>query len=325
LIAANTVLAMHSQIKKPLSAIVLFTLLSVVMLSAPTLFAGFGITPPYVKNDSLTRNSEYKQEIILVRGDPTNDLKATISIDVPDANEWFSIDKGTEFILPKGKQQFPIVVSVRVPKDAKFQNYKGNIRVRTSAVDPDRSGSVSIALGAQIDVDLNIIDKEIFDFKIRKIKISDLNAGHKKWWLFFPGKIQFSLQLENTGNVAVAPSQVTFNIYDSKGEKLLEQTKNTNRIKKTQPFETQEVLSQLPTRLPAGSYLARYAVYNGDEVKQEGELNLSILPYGTLQDDKGYGFVGLSLRDKATIVVPIVLAISLLVIWFIVARRKKNV
>ena len=45
--------------------------------------AGFGITPPYVRNSSLTRNSVYEPEILLVRSDPTSDLNATISIDAP--------------------------------------------------------------------------------------------------------------------------------------------------------------------------------------------------------------------------------------------------
>jgi hypothetical protein len=34
--------------------------------------AGFGITPPYVRNTSLTRNSIYEQQILLVRGDPND-------------------------------------------------------------------------------------------------------------------------------------------------------------------------------------------------------------------------------------------------------------
>src|SRR5437868_14857381 len=78
---------------------------------------GFGITPPYVKNNSLTQNSHYEQKIILVRGVPDQDLTARVTINLPDAKNWISIDKGMEFILPAGTQQMPMIVSVNVPSD----------------------------------------------------------------------------------------------------------------------------------------------------------------------------------------------------------------
>lgn len=295
------------------------------ILSIESVFAGFGITPPYVKNTSLTRNSQYQQEIFLVRSDPVNDLRVQISIDVPGINDWFSIDKGTEFIMPRGEVKTPIKVNVKVPGDADFGNYRGAIRIRTSPADNSRTGSgaVSIALGAQIDVDLTIIDKKIYDFRVRRISISDVNMGHSLAWLFFPGKIRFAMSIENTGNIDVAPSKVTFDIYDPKGEQLLEQTESTNRIATIAPFETKEVIAELPTRLPIGNYIARYKIYNGEEVKQDGELNVSIVPYGTVAA-AGYGFFGLSLRDQASIGAPIILI--LLVLWYIMRpRRRKRV
>jgi len=89
-------------------------------------------------------------------------------------------------------------------------------------------------------------------------------------------------------------------------------------------FDTKDVVAEIPTRLPAGSYLARYAVYNGEEKKQEGELNLSVLPYGTLEGDTGYGFMGLSIGDKATIVLPILLVLIIAIILIRKSRKKKN-
>ena len=90
-----------------LSASVLF-----LGLTSRHVLAGFGITPPYVRNDTLTRNSIYQQKITLVRGDPNKALKVRVIVDVPQANDWFSIDKGEEFILPKGVGKFPILIKV---------------------------------------------------------------------------------------------------------------------------------------------------------------------------------------------------------------------
>lgn len=304
----------------------LYTILIGVLLfilNIGSVFAGFGITPPYVKNASLTRNSQYQQEIFLVRSDPVNDLRVEIAIDVPGINDWFTIDKGTEFIMPRGEVKTPIKVNVKVPGDVDFGNYRGAIRIRTSPADNSRTGSgaVSIALGAQIDVDLTIIDKKIYDFRVRRISISDVNAGHPVAWLYFPGKIRFAMNIENTGNIDVAPSKVTFDIYDITGKNLIEQTESTNRIQTVAPFETNEVIAEIPTRLSPGNYIARYKIYNGEDVKQDGELNLSIVPYGT-SAAAGYGFLGLSLRDKASIIAPIILV--LLALWYIFRPRKRK-
>lgn len=283
-----------------------------------SVYAGFGITPPYVTNTSLTRNSSYEQLIYIVRSDPTEDLKAMITVDVPGVNDWFTVVEGNEFLLPRGEQKVPMTVRVQVPEKADFKQYRGNIRIKTGTPDgAPASAGVNISLGAQIDVDLNVIDKEIRDFKVRKIGISDLNEGHKVGWLYFPGKIQFEMLLENIGNVPVAPTDVVFRIYDRSGTVLLEETHAKGDIPTVAPFLTESAIAELPTRLPQGSYLARFQILNDSDVKLEGEVNVSILPYGTL-NAAGFGFTGLSLPHKLSIIVPILFVAAL--IGFVVIR-----
>lgn len=283
--------------------------------------ASFGITPPYVRNTSLTRNSTYEQQILLVRGDPNTPLNAQIIIDAPEIQDWIEIVEGNSILLPRGEQKVPMTVRIKVPSDAKYQEYEGKIRIRTQATDDQvAEGVVSISLGAQVDISLNVIDRVIEDFRVKKIDVSDLDAGHKLGWLYFPGKIQFKMSLENTGNIKIAPSDVLFRIYDRSGAVLLEETHHTNRLKKIEPYLTDEITAYLPTRLPAGSYMARYTIFNNDEIKQEGELNLSILPYGTLQT-AGYGFGGLSIPHKISVLLPI-FAVIISLLYFIYYRRK---
>lgn len=300
-----------------------FVLLCALFFTAHTVHAGFGVTPPYVSNVSLTRNSTYEQTIYLVRSDPSSDLKATISIDVPGINDWFTIEQGNEFLLPAGQQKVPMVVHVKVPDNAKYQQYTGNIRIKTGAPDDQvAGGAVSISLGAQIDVDLTVIDKKIKDFKVRKIGVSDLNEGHKLGWLYFPGKINFEMLIENTGNVPVSPTDVVFRIYDRSGNVLLEETHKKGSIKTVEPFMTDTVYAEIPTKLPAGSYLARFEIKNGDDVKLSGEVNLSVLKYGTLQA-AGFGFLGLSLVHKLSIIIPALFFLSVMALLIIRLRKKK--
>jgi hypothetical protein len=302
-------------------------LFPVVFLSVgiPFVEAGFGITPPYVKNTSLVRNSTYEQQILLVRGEPNAAQKAEITIDAPEIESWITIVEGNEISLPRGEQKVPMTVRVTVPKDAEFKTYEGAIRIRTVPDDGQvAEGAVSISLGALVDIELSVIDKEIKDFRVRKVAVGELNEGHKLAWLFFPGKIRFDMLVENIGNVDVAPSKVDLRIYERTGNLLVEETKNVGRVKKIKPYATETVTAEVPTRLPAGSYIARYRVYNGDEVKQEGDMSLSIKPYGTLQV-AGFGFMGLSLAHKISVLLPIFsLLIAVLYIIHIQRNRKKS-
>lgn len=283
--------------------------------------AGFGITPPYVRNTSLTRNSIYEQQILLVRSDPSVSQKADISIDAPELDGWIEIVEGTSIPMPVGIQKTPMTVRVSVPPDAEFTDYEGTIRIRTAADDGSiTKGAVSISLGAVVDIDLSVIDKKIEDFRVRKISVAELNEGSPLAWLFFPGKIQFDMLIENTGNVAIAPSQVEFKIYDRTGEVLLEETSHIGKIDTIAPYDTETVTASLPTRLPAASYIARYRIYNKDELKQEGDLSLTIQPAGTVQA-AGFGFVGLSTAHKVSVLLP-VFALLIVVLYGLFMRRK---
>jgi hypothetical protein len=293
------------------------------ILDAGVVHAGFGITPPYVRNDKLTQGSTYTQEIILVRGDPVDDLKAEITLNVPGIEDWITIDRGNEFLLPAGSKQVPMKVTISVPEDAAYERYQGTIRIRT--LSPDPASGVSIALGAQIDVDLRIVD-EIRDFEVKRVQISEAEEPRRLWWLEFPGKIQFSMGIENTGNAPTAPSRVQLDIYDRRGNVVLETSYNTNQIEEVLPFETRDTVAFLPTKLPPGAYLVKYSIYRfEDEVKRSGELTLSVLPEGALAGYVGYGFEGLSFSDKLTIIIPAGLLLLLVVIiGILMVVRKKN-
>lgn len=284
--------------------------------------AGFGITPPYVKNTSLTRNSIYEQQILLVRSDPTEPQLAEIAIDAPGLEGWIEIVEGTPISLPSGLQKVPMTVRVSVPTDAEFKEYTGAIRIRTLPADEALArGSVNISLGARVDIALTVIDKKIEDFRVRKISVAELNEGSKFAWLFFPGKIRFDMLIENTGNVDIAPSSVEFRIFDRTGQVMLEEVRNIGKIEEVSPYDTDTVTAELPTRLPAGSYIARYRVFNSDELKQEGDLTLSIQPAGTVQA-ANFGFVGLSLAHKISLLLP-VFALMIAVLYFLFMRRKQ--
>ncbi len=309
---------------RKISACVLLSAVFFLGTNISDALAGFGITPPYVRNTSLVRNSTYEQQILLVRSDTNTAQKAEITIDAPEIEEWVTILEGDVIRMPNGVQKVPMTVRIVVPGDAEFRNYEGAIRIRTLPDDDQvKPGAVSISLGALVDIDLSVIDREIKDFRVRKISAADLNEGHKLMWLFFPGKIRFDMMIENTGNVAIAPSNVSFRIFDRTGKILLEETNSIGKTETVPPYGTETITANIPTRLPAGSYVARYAIYNDEEVKQEGDISLNIVPAGTLQA-ANFGFIGLSMAHKISVLLP-VFAVIIAGIFVWQSRRRDKV
>jgi hypothetical protein len=250
------------------------------------------------------------------------DLKTTITINVPTIGGWINIDKGNEFILPKGQTQVPIKITVKVPNDADYGAYTGNIRIMTTSLETVETG-VKISLGAQVDVDLKVVDK-IYDFEVIRVELSETETGYKYWWLDFPGKIPFWMHIKNIGNVPVSPSKVSFDIYNNAGTKLLESVENIGKIEEIAPFETKKVLANLPTWLPPGGYLVKFKVYKQGELSRAGELTLSVLPKGTIAGYAGYGFEGLKTEDKLTIIIPVGAPIALFGSFRVVKIRKRR-
>ncbi len=284
---------------------------------------GFGITPPYVENGSLTQNSHYEQKIILVRGNPDQDLTAKITINVPGANSWISIDRGTQFVMPAGTQQMPIIVSVNVPSDAKLGAYSGNIQIVVSPLSSPAAGTVGLTIGAQVDVNLQVIDKKSVNFTVRRVTMSNAEVGHSFWWMHFPGKVLFSMDIENDGNIAGSPDKVVFAYENYLTQQVLETETNSNGLASVQPFEAKTVTAEMPTYLPQGSYKVYYEIFGRDnsDLIGQGTLDLSILPPGTLAGYIGYDFWGLRWQEK--LITFSVIAGILLIFWGIywVLRR----
>lgn len=278
--------------------------------------AGFGISPPYVENEYLTRGSHYEQSIYLVRGDPVEDLKINLVVSVPNADGWFKIDKGAEFIMPKGETKMPIVISVDVPTNAEYKRYQGTIGVKTSSPQELAGGSVGITLGGQIDVNLNVTKEGSSNFKIRAVRVADFDESHKWFWWQVPAWINFEMQLENLGGFKVAPTNVAFDIYDNKNKNQVAKVEATS-IKKTLPFTTGWVAVNLPTDLQSGSYWARYRIYKGSEIVSEDKLHLSVLKYNGTAEDRDRSawkeFSSLQQRDQLEVVGSLILALVILI------------
>jgi hypothetical protein len=294
-----------------------------LLLFSQTALAGFGISPPFFRSDNLTRGSYFEEKIYLVRGDPVEDSKVTITINVPGADNWIKIDKGTSFILPKGEKAVPILVSVQVPNDAPYGRYTGFMRI---TVEPKEvpPGQVGIALGARVEVDLNVTERKVFNFIVRTVEFFDSEEGYK--WLFFfvPGKLVMRVAIENTGNLPVVPTKVHLDIYDMLKSKILESLNSVKIEGKVLPFKTDNILAIFKTKLPKGNYWVKYKIYKDNDVVREGELVISVKERGSIPGYKGFTLPGAIFIGKEKVAISILIAVLAIGIFVILYKILKK-
>lgn len=264
----------------------------IVFSCAQNAQAGFGISPPYVKTiKPIFPGSHYEQTITLLRSSADEELQAIVKINAPEIGDWISIDKGDVFDLPKDELKIPMVVLIDVPSGAEIGNYQGYINIQVMPKGQNTGGGVAIALGARVDVDLNITKEAFSDFEVRKFDIPDIEMLSKPWsWKIFSKffyKIKAEVTIKNTGNVKVSPTKATLEVYDLNKEVLLESGEN-KKIPKVDPFQTKPVIASFPTKLTQGQYWGRIRVYKDDEVVYKDETIFLVNPPGTLGTKLGF-------------------------------------
>jgi hypothetical protein len=240
--------------------------------------AGFGISPPYINNSQLTPGSRYEQQIMLLRSSAEDELKAEVKINAPEIASWITIDKGTEFPLPKGQVQVPMLVTINVPKNAELGNYKGSINVRISSGANTKNG-VAIALGARIDVDLSLTNVANADFIVRVASIQNIEMLKWPWSLpifnFFLHRVPVVMNIENIGNVKTGPSKISLEVFDLTRNRVLESKVNTD-IDEVDPFSSKEIKAYFRTKLGLGQYWGRIKIYKDETIVNSYEIAFTI-------------------------------------------------
>jgi len=263
--------------------------------------ADLGISPPYIRNPGLAPGSHYEQTIYIIRSNAEEDLEAKVEFGVPGADSWLKIDKGNKFMLPKGEIKVPITFSVDVPAQAAFGRYKGTIRITTKSLKEAEGGQVALAFGILVDVDINVVAMKIIDYRIRGTKIQDVEEAYKIGFINPPGIVNFSMQIENKGNVKASPTKVVLTVYNSERTEVIH-TLETTKIPKVKPFSTEWITARIPSYIQAGSYPAAYQIYRDDKVISEGDIHLSVTPKGQVEGYKGATFFDLKLTDQLALI-----------------------
>jgi len=239
-----------------LSATIL-VVVTVVVVFPVLIQAGFGVSPPFVKQEHLLRGSHFEETVNLVRSEPKEEYRAELefSSELSEIKDWITIDKGMEFTIGAGIQQFPLKIIVDVPQDAKLGEYGGYVWISGK---PEKEGQVTTIAGGTIKVVLKVTDKEFSAWRLRDLGVRDLAKGEKT--------LKVYLKVENLGNVKTRPSKVHLDVYDNHHQNLLTSGDDTD-LDWIPPFQTKEIAAEFPVDLePIQQYWAEIEVYKDGEV-----------------------------------------------------------
>ena len=218
---------------------------------------GFGVSPPFVKEEHLLPGSQLEKIIYLTRSEPNEDYKAELEFSpgLKEIENWIKIGQGMEFTIPAGTKQFPLKIGINVPGDAKLGQYKGYIWISGK---PEKVGQVTTITGGTIELNLKVTDQEYSDWRLRDLGVRDLGKNEKT--------IKVYLKVENLGNVKARPSKVHLDVYDNYHQNLLSSGDNTE-LDWIPPFQTKEITVGFPVDLePAQQYWAEIEIYKDGEI-----------------------------------------------------------
>jgi len=242
-------------------------------------FAGFGVSPGAVRENRLTPGATITRTIYLVQGNPDVDVEIIAEIEARDIRDWITIDPGISFVIPAGVQQFPMGVTIQVPRDAGFGKYSGVVRVRTQPPAAKESGSVAISLGGLVDIDLTVGDDVVLEYRVKGLRVLDVKEREP---------LQVSARIENTGNVPASPDSATFELFDKFGNtRLAFITAEQEQFPRVPAFTEESVLLTFPVDivLAPGEYRSHVKVFNEDgDVLREVKLGFSVIERGFFDD-----------------------------------------
>ena len=240
---------------------------------ANTSFAAFGISPPFLNADHLVPGITYVQTIYLVQDQPDADLPIGATLNVPEhMRSWITIDKGFNFIIPKGVRQFPVQVSVHVPAGEPLGKYSGNLIFATV---PGAAGQVTVSIGANVAINLTV-GNDIFEkYSIPSIEFRTIEEGWNP---------QALVRFQNEGNVAESIDSATFELYDQYDATRLAYIPKQSGFPETAAFSTGEYIVEFPTdfHLGVGDYWGNVTFYKNNQVLATHKTVFHVVPAGTL-------------------------------------------
>jgi hypothetical protein len=235
--------------------------------------AAFGISPPFLNADHLVPGATYTQTFYLVQDQPNDDLGINVNLNVPESiRPWIIIDQGLHFVIPKGTHQFPVQLTVHIPKDTGLGVYRGNV---TFTGAPAQAGQVTIALGVQSVINLTVGNDIYRKVSVPIIKLLDIEEGWNP---------KVYVKFNNEGNIPEKFTGATYELLDQYGAVRLAFSQTANGLVETPPFSIKEYVVEFPIdfHLGLGQYWGVVNFYQDQQLIGSQKTIFNVLKKGSL-------------------------------------------
>jgi hypothetical protein len=274
--------------------------------------AAFGVSPPFVNADKLVKGAVFQQTIYLVRDIADVDLPIQATLDIPEkVRPWINLDNGLDFIIPKDVRQFPVKISIKVPQETDLAAYQGKL-VFTGK--PSQSGQVTIALGAQVSLNIVVGNDVYRKLDIRVLKNTDIEEGWNP---------QLYVKADNQGNVPESFTGATMEVLDQYGAVRLAFMQSPKNMAEIPPFTVSEQVIEFPTdfHLGLGQYWGVANLYQNDKLIASQKSVFNVLKKGSLSKPSLAAFFGMVMQYKTYVVIGLIL-LALIAFGVFRLRRK---
>lgn len=230
--------------------------------------AAFGISPPFLNADHLVAGAKYQQTVYLVQDQPDQNLNIQANLVMSDpARSWVSLDKGFNFVIPQGTRQFPVTITVSVPQGVTLGAYSGNLTFTTQ---PASTGQVTIAMGAQVAINLTVGTGTFEKYDVPLIQFPDILEGQNP---------EVQVKFENDGNIPEAFDGATYELYDQYDSVRLAYVQKASGFPVTEPFTISDYRVTFPVDfyLGIGKYWGVVNFYKNGQVVASQKTVFNVL------------------------------------------------
>lgn len=242
----------------------------------------YGISPPFLHATHLVEGIEFKDTIYIVRDNDAYDVWITADLsDFPESiRKWIRIGPGEVFMIPKGIRQFPVEITIKVPKDSGPRDYSHKITFTTGALggatsDSGSTGQVAITYGLNLIVNLTVGNDVYRDFKA-SIDILDIEEGWNP---------RVNVRFKNKGNVPETFDRAVMEVFDQYKAVRLAFIPKVTDFPEILPFSEVEHVIEFPIDLSLGlgEYWGNVTFIQGDEtIVAQQETVFKVLKKGSL-------------------------------------------
>lgn len=164
--------------------------------------SSIGVSPSQISNEILTPGAEVETKLTVSRASASDEVVANVEISGQEIASWISFPEGNRVTLEKGTQRKEITVKIKVPQNAAYKKYEGNLRF---TVTQQTQGQVNIVPGVRVDIRLTVTDKVTESIKVQHVQVKD-SALNDPYGI--------TVKVKNLGNTAASPTKLVLHILD---------------------------------------------------------------------------------------------------------------